>query len=274
MKETLPRKLIECMKMFAVFFKIGLFSFGGGYAMLTMIEHEVVDKKNWLTHNELMDIFAIAESTPGAISINIATFIGTKREGVLGGVLTTFGVVLPAFLVILGLSFVLDIVRDNKWVNYLFTGVRVGVIVLIVHAAVKFLTNMKKKPLSILLMLAMFCMAVFTDVSVIYLMLGAIGVSVAAVALNHIIKKRALLAAMTQGADEYSRNASHAASDTCPEELLNVNLPPAADALSAEHTASETPDAAPTHAETSCGHGCAGTETERRADGKDGEDKA
>lgn len=226
--------------MFAVFFKIGLFSFGGGYAMLTMIEHEVVDKRHWLTHNELMDIFAIAESTPGAISINIATFIGTKREGVAGGILTTFGVVLPAFLVILGLSYILDIVRDNKWVTYLFTGVRVGVIVLIIHAAIKFLSNMKKKPLTVLLMLAMFCMAVFTDVSVIYLMLGAIGISVAAVAVNHILKKRALLSTMTQSAGEYSRNEEHSAESACPAELLNVNLPPSEHGAAGVEGASES----------------------------------
>ena len=135
MKLSLAQKLKESLKMFLVFFKIGLFSFGGGYAMLTMIEHEVVEKRGWLTHNELLDIFAIAESTPGAISINIATFIGTKRAGVIGGCITTFGVVLPAFLVIFALSYVLDLVRDNVWVNALFKGVRVGVVVLIIHAA-------------------------------------------------------------------------------------------------------------------------------------------
>ena len=119
MKLSLAQKLKESLKMFLVFFKIGLFSFGGGYAMLTMIEHEVVEKRGWLTHNELLDIFAIAESTPGAISINIATFIGTKRAGVIGGCITTFGVVLPAFLVIFALSYVLDLVRDNVWVRHL-----------------------------------------------------------------------------------------------------------------------------------------------------------
>ena len=149
MKQPLSEKLKESLKMFLVFFKIGLFSFGGGYAMLAMIEHEVVDKRSWLTHGELLDIFAIAESTPGAISINIATFIGTKRAGVLGGCITTLGVVLPAFLVILALSYILDLVRDNKWVNALFTGVRVGVVVLIIHAALKFLKKIKKKVLTV-----------------------------------------------------------------------------------------------------------------------------
>ena len=206
MKQPLSEKLKESLKMFLVFFKIGLFSFGGGYAMLAMIEHEVVDKRSWLTHGELLDIFAIAESTPGAISINIATFIGTKRAGVLGGCITTLGVVLPAFLVILALSYILDLVRDNKWVNALFTGVRVGVVVLIIHAALKFLKEMKKKVLTVLLAVAMFCLAAFADINVIYLMLGSIGISIAAVALAHFWARRKFLVAVGGSTPHYVRD--------------------------------------------------------------------
>lgn len=208
MKQPLSEKLKESLKMFLVFFKIGLFSFGGGYAMLAMIEHEVVDKRSWLTHGELLDIFAIAESTPGAISINIATFIGTKRAGVLGGCITTLGVVLPAFLVILALSYILDLVRDNKWVNALFTGVRVGVVVLIIHAALKFLKEMKKKVLTVLLAVAMFCLAAFADINVIYLMLGSIGISIVAVALAHFWARRKFLVAMGGSTPHYVRDTA------------------------------------------------------------------
>ena len=208
MKQPLSEKLKESLKMFLVFFKIGLFSFGGGYAMLAMIEHEVVDKRGWLTHGELLDIFAIAESTPGAISINIATFIGTKRAGVLGGCITTLGVVLPAFLVILALSYILDLVRDNKWVNALFTGVRVGVVVLIIHAALKFLKEMKKKVLTVLLAVAMFCLAAFADINVIYLMLGSIGISIVAVALAHFWARRKFLVAMGGSTPHYVRDTA------------------------------------------------------------------
>lgn len=208
MKQPLSEKLKESLKMFLVFFKIGLFSFGGGYAMLAMIEHEVVDKRSWLTHGELLDIFAIAESTPGAISINIATFIGTKRAGVLGGCITTLGVVLPAFLVILALSYILDLVRDNKWVNALFTGVRVGVVVLIIHAALKFLKEMKKKVLTVLLAVAMFCLAAFADINVIYLMLGSIGISIVAVALAHFWARRKFLVAVGGSTPHYVRDTA------------------------------------------------------------------
>lgn len=221
-KKNFAAIMKECLKMFAVFFKIGLFSFGGGYAMLTMIEHEVVDKRGWLTHDELIDIFAIAESTPGAISINIATFIGTKRAGILGGIITTLGVVLPSFLVILALSYVIDLVRDNKWVNYLFMGVRVGVIVLIVNGAVKFLKGMKRTPLAILLAVAMFCLAVFTDISVIYLMLGSIGISIITVALGATFKKRTLISTVSKGAGAYARTKDNRG--FCPPALLAVNM--------------------------------------------------
>ncbi len=222
MKQSLAQKLTESMKMFLIFFKIGLFSFGGGYAMLAMIEHEVVEKKGWLTHGELLDIFAIAESTPGAISINIATFIGTKRAGVIGGIVTTLGVVLPAFLVILALSYVLNLVRDNKWVNALFTGVRVGVVVLIIHAALKFLREMKKKVVTVLLAVAMFCLAAFADINVIYLMLGSIGISVVAVAVAHVWARRKFLINVSTGTPHYVRERG----GVCPESLLACNLLP------------------------------------------------
>lgn len=207
--------------MFAVFFKIGLFSFGGGYAMLSMIEHEVVDKHKWLTHDELLDVFAIAESTPGAISINIATFIGTKRAGVFGGIFTTLGVVLPSFLVILGLSYIIDIVRENEWVGYLFRGIRIGALVLIVRGAVSFVKNTKRKVIAYVLMAAMFCLALFTDISVIYLMLGAIGISIIEVIVSHSIRYRKFLRKCEKTAGEYSRGGESA---PCPEDMLAVNM--------------------------------------------------
>ena len=244
MKRKLSETLLESLKMFAVFFKIGLFSFGGGYAMLTMIEHEVVEKRNWLTHGELMDIFAIAESTPGAISINIATFIGTKRAGVLGGIITTLGVVLPSFLVILALSYIIDLVRDNKWINYLFRGVRVGVVVLIVQAALKFVKNMKRTVVAFALMAAMFLLATFTEVSVIYLMLGAIGLSVIAVVVTHFAKNRKMFALLTSGTPEYSRNAEHFAETPCPENLLICNLTDDSESANEEKSEAESDDEA------------------------------
>lgn len=221
MKQKFITALKDSLGMFAVFFKIGLFSFGGGYAMLSMIEHEVVDKHKWLTHDELLDVFAIAESTPGAISINIATFIGTKRAGVFGGIFTTLGVVLPSFLVILGLSYIIDIVRENEWVGYLFRGIRIGALVLIVRGAVSFVKNTKRKVIAYVLMAAMFCLALFTDISVIYLMLGAIGISIIEVIVSHSIRYRKFLRNCEKTAGEYSRGGESA---PCPEDMLAVNM--------------------------------------------------
>ncbi len=244
MKQKFLTALKESLKMFAVFFKIGLFSFGGGYAMLSMIEHEVVDKHKWLTHDELLDVFAIAESTPGAISINIATFIGTKRAGIFGGIFTTLGVVLPSFLVILGLSYIIDLVRENEWVGYLFRGIRIGALVLIVRGAVSFVKNTKRKIISYVLMAAMFCLALFTEISVVYLMLGAIGISIIEVAVAHSVRYRQSLTRCDRLAGEYSRGGESA---PCPAELLAVNMPSpdeqtANDGVSPDNA----PDAAPT----------------------------
>lgn len=234
MKQKFITALKDNLGMFAVFFKIGLFSFGGGYAMLSMIEHEVVDKHKWLTHDELLDVFAIAESTPGAISINIATFIGTKRAGVFGGIFTTLGVVLPSFLVILGLSYIIDIVRENEWVGYLFRGIRIGALVLIVRGAVSFVKNTKRKVVAYVLMAAMFCLALFTDISVIYLMLGAIGISIIEVIVSHSIRYRKFLRNCEKTAGEYSRGGESA---PCPEDMLAVNM------LSPEEQAAANADA-------------------------------
>ena len=143
-KKSAKQYFKELFQMFLIFLKIGLFSFGGGYAMLALIEGEVVDKKGWLTHAELNEIFAIAESTPGPIAINTATFIGTKRLGVFGGIFATLGVVIPAFAIIVALSYVIDLVKDNKWVGFPFRGIRVGVLVLIAKAVLSFFKNMRK----------------------------------------------------------------------------------------------------------------------------------
>ncbi len=172
MKPTIKEKFKIWMQLFFTFFKIGAISFGGGYAMLTLIEREFVDKKKWLTREELLDIFAIGESTPGAIAINIATFLGTKLGGIFGGIVATFGVVLPAFLIVLALSYVIDVVKTNIWVVRAFKGVRVGVLVLIAQAVIKFLKTVKKDWISVPILVVTFCLSFFSNINVIYILLG------------------------------------------------------------------------------------------------------
>ena len=167
MKLSAKEKLKSMLKLFAIFFKIGLFSFGGGYAMFTMIEREVVEKHKFLTHDELMDVFAIAESTPGAVAINVATFVGTRVAGIFGGIFATFGLMLPSMIIIMALSYIIDLVRDNKWVGYLFKGIRAGVLVLIAKAVLSFFRNMRKDWFDFVLLIPSFLIAFLTDVSVI-----------------------------------------------------------------------------------------------------------
>ena len=190
MKLSVKEKFISALRLFAIFFKIGLFSFGGGYAMFTMIEREVVEKHKYLTHDELMDVFAIAESTPGAVAINVATFVGTRVAGIFGGIFTTIGLMLPSIVIIMALSYIIDLVRDNKWVGYLFKGIRAGVLVLIAKAVLSFFRNMRKDWFDFVLLISSFLIAFLTDVSVIYIILGTIVICILAIVIKNAIDKK------------------------------------------------------------------------------------
>ena len=130
------------LELFLTFSKIGLFTFGGGYAMLSLIERICVTQKEWITHDEMMRITVIAESTPGPIAINCATYIGYKKKGLPGALAATFGVVLPSFLIILLISFFLDRFLEIKWVASAFRGIKIAVGVLIVGAAANLVMNL------------------------------------------------------------------------------------------------------------------------------------
>lgn len=137
--ENIMNKVTE---LFFSFAKIGIFTFGGGYAMISVIENCCVDKKKWITHDEMMDIAVIAESTPGPIAINCATFVGYKIAGVLGAVFSTLGVVLPSFVIILVISTILDDFLSVPLVSNAFTGIKVGVGLLILNAGITMLKKM------------------------------------------------------------------------------------------------------------------------------------
>lgn len=199
-KRTAREYFKELATLFLIFFKIGAFLFGGGYAMLTLLEAELVDKKKWITKEELGDIFAIAESTPGPIAINTATFIGTKRAGLLGGIVATLGVVVPAFAIIAVISVILDLVIDNKWVSFLFRGIRIGVLVLILKAVLSFFKSMKKTLFSFALMAIAFVLVFVVKADVIYVILGTIVVCSVVVAFSTAYKKRRYF---TLGTPEY-----------------------------------------------------------------------
>lgn len=122
--------------LFSSFVKIGAFTFGGGYAMIPLIQKETVEKREWITEQEILEIIAIAEGTPGPIAVNAATFIGYKTAGLSGAFFATMGVVLPSFLIIAAVSFVLGQFESLKAVQYAFGGIRAGVLALIVKSLV------------------------------------------------------------------------------------------------------------------------------------------
>ena len=143
-------RLKTLLTAFLTMFKIGLFTFGGGYAMIAVIEREIVEKKKWLTHDEYMDIIAIAESSPGPIAINLATFVGYKVEKVLGSIFATIGVVLPSFIIIFAISFFFEQFLALEYVGYAFKGIQACVGFIILSAGIKMLNKLKKDKLSII----------------------------------------------------------------------------------------------------------------------------
>lgn len=165
-------KMKRAWELFLVFFKIGAFTFGGGYAMIPLIQKETVETKGWITDEDILEIVAIAESTPGPIAINSATFVGYKVCGVLGSFLATLGVVLPSFVVILAISYVLKGLQNFKAVQYAFNGIRAGVLALIIKALWSMYKQCPKGAISYILMAAAFIITAFFDVNVLFVIIG------------------------------------------------------------------------------------------------------
>lgn len=133
--------------LFLTFAKIGLFTFGGGYAMISMIEHACVETKKWISHDEMMTITVVAESTPGPIAINCATYVGYKQKGFAGAVAATLGMVVPSFVIIFLIAKLLDNFLDIVWIANAFKGIKLAVGILILEAAITMIKKMQKKPL-------------------------------------------------------------------------------------------------------------------------------
>ena len=138
---------MKLLDLFATFAKVGLFTFGGGYAMISIIENTCVEQKKWITHDEMMDITVIAESTPGPIAINAATYVGFKQGGLPGSIAATVGMVLPSFVIIYLISAVLDNFLEIQWIANAFRGIKIGVGILIFRVALTMLKKMKPAPL-------------------------------------------------------------------------------------------------------------------------------
>ena len=179
------KKLKSALMLFLTFFKIGLFTFGGGYAMIAVIQREIVEKKKWIGQEDFLDIIAIAESTPGPLAINSATYVGYKTCGVLGSVFATLGVVMPSFIIIYAISFFYKKFLALEVVRYAFMGIQACVAFLILNAGIKMFKSIKGKAFNITLFAISVVALILIDLfaisfSKIFFILigGAIGVSI------------------------------------------------------------------------------------------------
>ena len=163
----------ELLKLYGAFFRIGLFTFGGGYAMLPMLQREVVEKRGWATEEELMDYYAIGQCTPGVIAVNTATFIGSKIRGVIGGIAATLGVIFPSLVIISVIAAFISNFADLAVVKDAFAGIRVCVFVLILNAVVKLGKASVKDALTLCICLAVLVGSVLLDLSPIVFVLCA-----------------------------------------------------------------------------------------------------
>ena len=155
------------LSLFFTMMKIGLFTFGGGYAMIALLENEFVEKKKYLEKDEFLDMVAIAESTPGPIAINAATYIGYKKAGILGSAMATVGVCVPSFVIIYLISLFFDAFLSFTLVEYAFRGIQVCVVYLIFSAGLKMLRQMKKTAFSVTALSAVIlCMLLFSLLAV------------------------------------------------------------------------------------------------------------
>ena len=167
-------------ELFITFLKIGLFTFGGGYAMIANIREAVIENKKWLTDDELMQVIAIAESTPGPIAINMATFVGYKKKGVLGSAMATLGVIVPSLVIIFTISLFLDAFMNNIYVKYAFTGIKCAVAFLIFKAGLDMFKKLPKKPLSltvfgvIFVMLTAFALFSISYSAIVLILIGGV----------------------------------------------------------------------------------------------------
>ena len=159
-------------QVFATFFKIGAFTFGGGYAMIPLIQKEAVETRKWITDEDILEIIAISESTPGPIAINSATFVGYRTAGILGSACATLGVVLPSFVVILLLSFVLRQFQELQAVKYAFAGIRAGVLALLMKSLYTMYKKSPKGWAAYVVMAGSFILTAIFEVNVLFVIIG------------------------------------------------------------------------------------------------------
>lgn len=158
--------------IFITFFKIGLFTFGGGYAMIPLIEYEMVENRHWIDSKEILDIIAVAAAAPGVIAVNTATFVGYRVAGFKGGLAATLGMITPSYVIICTIAIFFQQFKNLEWVGYAFAGIRAGVIVLLLGAVVELWKKFDATGVAIAILSIAFILATFTELNVIFLLIG------------------------------------------------------------------------------------------------------
>lgn len=167
-----------CLTLFLTFARIGAFTFGGGYAMLPLLQKEVVEKRGWATEEELMDYFAIGQCTPGVIAVNTATFIGFKKKGIPGAIAATLGVIAPSIVIILVLAAFFNHFAEYPIVQHAFNGIRIAVCATVAVSIYKLTRKGIVDIITVLILIAAFCAMVFLHISSIYIVVAAAAVGI------------------------------------------------------------------------------------------------
>ena len=171
-KKLLPTLL----ELFAAFFRTGIFTFGGGLAMMPMLQKELIEKKHWLTEEDLIDYYAVGQSTPGIIAVNVATFVGYRQAGILGGIIATLGIISPSIIIITILAGTINSISDYPYVQAALKGINVAVAALLTSVIVKFAKKTIKNVWNVLYMFVAFALIFFFKVPSYIVILATLGI--------------------------------------------------------------------------------------------------
>ena len=171
-KKLLPTLL----ELFAAFFRTGIFTFGGGLAMMPMLQKELIEKKHWLTEEDLIDYYAVGQSTPGIIAVNVATFVGYRQTGILGGIVATLGMICPSIIIITILAGTINSISDYPYVQAALKGINVAVAALLTTVIIKFAKKTIKNVWNVLYMLLAFALIFFFKVPSYIVILATLGI--------------------------------------------------------------------------------------------------
>ena len=171
------KKLLPTLfELYAAFFRTGLFTFGGGLAMMPMLQKELIEKKHWLTDEDLIDYYAIGQSTPGIIAVNVATFVGYRQAGILGGIIATLGIISPSIIIITILAGTINSISEYPKVQAALKGINVAVAALLTTVIIKFAKKTIKNVWNVLFMLVAFALIFFLKVPSYIIILAAIAI--------------------------------------------------------------------------------------------------